>query len=135
MSTAAAAAAAAHRARREEESMTGYTPAELAEGWEFKILRCSTSAFRDPARMKDALDQEARAGWELLEKFDNQRLRLKRPASAKAKDNGLDFDPYRTTYGISDAKLAAIILTSVFGGLGLVLFTVFLIAHKAPAHP
>src|SRR5688572_17735489 len=40
---AAAAAAIARRHREEEESMTGYTHTDLAQDWEFKILRSSTS--------------------------------------------------------------------------------------------
>ena len=125
---AAAAAEAARRRREEEEHMTGYTPADLAEGWEFKILRSATSAFRDPARLREALDQEARAGWVLVEKFDNQRLRLKRPAAARAggADAALGFDPYRTTYGIGEGKLAAIILASVLGTIALVILVVFM---------
>jgi len=133
---AAAAAAAARRARAEEESMTGYTPTDLANDWEFKILRSATNAFRNPTRMRDALEREARAGWTLVEKFDNQRLRLKRPASAKAGDSGLDFDPYRTTYGMSDARLAVTILVCIFSGIGLVIGVIAKLTHNPPpGHP
>src|SRR5262245_54242349 len=133
MTAAAAAAAAARRARHEEESMTGYTHTDLAEGWEFKILRSATALFRDPARMRDALEQEAKAGWTLVEKFDNQRLRLKRPASAKAGDAGLDVDPYRTSYGMSEAKLALLIVSTALSVVGAVLVTIFLLTK--PGHP
>lgn len=117
--------------------MTGYTSTDLAEGWEFKILRSATSAFRDPSRMRDALEQEARAGWTLVEKFDNQRLRLKRPASARAGDPGLDFDPYRTSYGMSEAKLGFIIAASVLSAVGVVILTIVLFTQNMhqPAHP
>lgn len=120
---AAAAAAAARRRREEEETMTGYTHADLTEGWEFKILRSSTGQFRRPDRLRQALEEEARAGWALVEKFDNQRVRLKRPASARAGDGGLEergIDPYRTTYGMSDLGLALTIMGAIFGSLGLV---------------
>src|SRR5262245_35645114 len=100
-----AAAAAARRRREAEESMTVYSPADLTEGWEFKILRSATNAFRDPVRLRQALEEEGRAGWVMIEKFDNQRLRLKRPASSRAGDAALGFDPYRTAYGMSDVKL------------------------------
>jgi hypothetical protein len=133
MSAAAAAAAAARRrARREEESMTGYTPSDLADGWEFKILRSATSAFRDPARMREALEQESRAGWTLVEKFDNQRLRLKRPATARAGDSGLDFDPYRTTFGISETKLGISIAGSILVFLGVVVLIIVLLKSGHP---
>ena len=45
---AAAAAAVAQQMREEEEEMTKYSDAELDEGWEFKILRSNTAAFRKP---------------------------------------------------------------------------------------
>src|SRR5262245_52860366 len=148
--SAAAAAAAIQREREEEEqSMTGYTSAELAEGWEFKILRSATSAFRHPQQLQQAIDEEARAGWVLVEKFDNQRLRFKRPASARASDAALrasapgpapggapgmaggggpggSFDPYRTVYGMSQGRLAALILTSVFGTIALAILIIIL---------
>ena len=43
-----------------------------------------------------ALQEEAAGGWTLMEKFDNKRLRLKRPVSARDRDSSLDFNPYRT---------------------------------------
>jgi hypothetical protein len=129
----AAAAAAAARRRKEEESMAVYTPTDLADGWEFKILRSATRLFRDPARMRAALDEEARAGWTFLEKFDDQRLRLKRPASAKAGDSALDFDPYRTQIGISDVRLGLTIMVCVLGGVAAVLAIIILLTRAA--HP
>ncbi len=109
--------------------MTPYSHADLAEGWEFKFLRSATGAFRNPDRLRQALDEEARAGWVLVEKFDNQRVRLKRPAAARAGDAGLGFDAYRTSYGLSDGKLAAIIVGSIFGSIGLVALVVFVVLH------
>ena len=116
---AGAAAAAERRRREEEETMTGYSPADLADGWEFKILRSATGAFRNPDRFRQALEEESRAGWVLVEKFDNQRVRLSCPVSARAGDAGLGFDPYRTRFGMGDGALVALILGSVFGSLGL----------------
>ena len=43
---AAAAAEAARLRNQEEEEMTPYNEKELAEGWEFKILRSNMNAFR-----------------------------------------------------------------------------------------
>src|SRR3954454_832366 len=98
---AAAAAIAAEMMRREEEEMTPYSPGELAEGWEFKILRANTARFRNPAKFRAVLDEERRGGWVLVEKFDDYRIRLKRPASTKAIQGefGDSYDPYRTTVG------------------------------------
>ena len=126
---AAAAAEAARRRGEEEEVMTGYSHADLAEGWEFKILRSATNTFRDPDRLRQALEEEARAGWVLVEKFDNQRLRLKRSASARTGDAALGFDPYRTSYGMSDGKLALIVIGIILGSIGLLLLILFLAMH------
>ena len=38
--------------------MTHYTPGDLAENWEFKILRSATGAFKDPAAMQRFLAEE-----------------------------------------------------------------------------
>lgn len=90
--------------------MTSYSQQELAESWEFKILRSNTSSFRKPELLKRACEEEARADWQLVEKFDNSRLRFKRPVAAKAQDVGLAFDPYRTYFGISQGALVGMIL-------------------------
>ncbi len=127
---AAAAAAIARRKREEEEEMTGYTQAELNEGWEFKILRSATGQFGKPDSLRRALDEEARAGWEMVEKFDNERVRLKRPATARGGDGALGFDPYRTEYGLSGTALAFIVVVSIVGCMGLVMLIIF--AIKGP---
>jgi hypothetical protein len=132
MSTAAAAAAAAARRRREEEEehMTPYTPRDLAESWEFKILRSATGAFKDPAAMQRYLAEEAQAGWTLVEKFDNSRIRLKRPAAARQQDAQCTFDPYRTSVGMSEVGLGLLIAGCILGGLA-VLFIVIISIVKA----
>src|SRR5947209_15150845 len=109
LNTAAMAAAAA-KARQEEEEMTPYTTTEMAENWEFKILRSATRKFRNPMVLHAILAQEARAGWTLVEKFDDTRVRLKRPASARDRDGALDFDPYRAWTGISPAACTILVL-------------------------
>lgn len=123
-SAATAAAAIAAQMAREEQEMTPYSPSDLAEGWEFKILRSGTSRFRDPAKLRAALDEEARGGWVLVEKFDNCRIRLKRPASAKAVQGDFadDYDPYRTTVGSSRGVVVMITLVGLaLGILGLIM--------------
>ena len=112
-----AAAAAAEAARKEEEELTEYSPRDLADDWEFKILRSNTGAFRRPEKLKETLDQEARAGWVFVEKFDNGRIRLKRPASARENDRSLDFDPYRTYAGGSSLPIIAIVVAFLVAGL------------------
>ena len=130
MSAGAAAAAAARRRREEEEEhMTPYTPGDLAENWEFKILRSATDAFKDPAAMQRYLAEEAQAGWMLVEKFDNSRIRLKRPAAARQQDAQCTFDPYRTRVGISEVGLGLLVVGGILGGLA-VLFTVIILLVK-----
>ena len=119
-SAGAAAAAAAERRRQleEEEEMTGYRPEDLSQDWEFKILRSATGAFKNPERLRRFLEEEAHAGWVIVEKFDNSRVRLKRPATARERDGKLDIDPYRTYVGASPNVVAAwtvgIVLAIVF---------------------
>ena len=126
---AAAAAAEAERQRREEEEdMTRYTDADLQGDWEFKIVRANTAAFKNPEVFRQVCAEEAMAGWNLVEKFDNQRLRFKRPVSARAGDMGLDFDPYRTQFGISAGSIAAIVLAiSLFVAVLLPIVTILLV--------
>ena len=97
--------------------MTSYEGRDLAEDWEFKILRSMTRAFKNPNKMREILDEEARAGWLLVEKFDDGRLRLKRPASARANDQLLSADPYRTYVGYTETQFVFVILAWIFGGM------------------
>jgi hypothetical protein len=106
-----------------------YTPRYLNENWEFKILRSATGAFKDPDVMQRYLAEEAEAGWTLVEKFDNSRIRLKRPAAARQQDAQRTFDPYRTRVGISEVGLGLLIAGSILGGLA-VLFTVIILLVK-----
>ena len=119
LSGAAAAAAAIARMHREEEDMTKYGDTDLNEGWEFKILRSNTAAFKDPEKLRIFLEEEAQAGWLLVEKFDNARVRLKRPQSANARDHTLDFDPYRSYVGMSQGAIVAIVLACIFVPLAI----------------
>jgi hypothetical protein len=61
-----------------------------------------------------------------VEKFDNGRIRLKRPAAARQQDAQCTFDPYRTRVGISDVGLGLLIAGSIVGGIA-VLFTVIIV--------
>ena len=110
---------------KEEEEMTQYTKDDLNSDWEFKILRSLSSEFRKPQRLAEILEQEGKAGWTLVEKFDNRRIRLKRPAKARQDDRTLDFDPYRSYVGKSEGAVAALIVGIVVAvSLAVVLFLV-----------
>ena len=130
-STAAihAAQEAAKAKQEEEEFMTTYRNTDLTEEWEFKIVRSASAAFKKPAVLQQVIEQEKLAGWTLLEKFDDNRLRFKRPASMRKKDAMLprDVDPYLTQYGISEAALGGwVALAVMLGGSGFAGVLVFL---------
>ena len=96
--------------------MTGYRPEDL-EGYEFKILRSTTGRFGKPEGLRTALAEEADAGWELVEKFDNSRIRLKRRIACREKDAHLVWDPYRTWIGMSENRLGFLIAGIVLGAI------------------
>lgn len=114
------AAAAAEKRRRqqqeeEEERMTPYSSDELNGEWEFKIVRSESRAFRKPDVFQRLLNEESIAGWQLLEKLDNSRVRFKRPISARKRDNMLPqgLDPYRTQVGSDTRKTLLFIILGV----------------------
>jgi hypothetical protein len=132
MAFGGAAAAAAARRRRmrlaeEEEDMAGYTQDDLSHDWEFKIVRSESGAFRKPEILRKLIEEEARAGWVMLEKFDDRRVRFKRSHSARTRDALLPpgVDAYRTRYGSPTAQyamLATLVLGLVAAGLGVLVF-------------
>jgi hypothetical protein len=111
------AATAAENRRRElmaeEERMSRYSQDDLDGDWEFKIVRANSPVFRKREALRKLLEEEALAGWTMVEKFDDSRIRLKRPRSARAKDAFLPdgVDPYRSLYGTSTLAYATIGLT------------------------
>lgn len=72
-------------------------------GWEFKIVRANRNLFRDRATLQRLCNEEAEAGWILLEKLDDRRVRFKRPMALRdiVKPEFLAHDPYRCHYGSS----------------------------------
>ncbi|HJM38833.1 MAG TPA: hypothetical protein QGG59_01825 [Planctomycetota bacterium] len=121
-----AAAEAAQRAREEEEQMTPYTQAEIEGDWEFKILRSTGNIFLKPEKRAEVLEQEARAGWELLEVFDGRRIRLKRSTLAKKDDHALDIDPYRAHIGMSSESFGLVVFLVILVLAGFTVFAVYM---------
>jgi hypothetical protein len=134
-----AAAAAEEEKRRkamqmaeEEETMATYAQDEVQGEWEFKIVRSESRAFRRPEVMRALIEEEAQAGWVLLEKLDDGRVRFRRSKRAQARDIYLPegVDPYRTRYdrGSSSATRTAVMLgLLMLTGLG---FGAFLVMGK-----
>ncbi len=107
--------------------MTRYSQEDL-EKWEYKILRSATSQFKKPEVFQQVLGEEALAGWELLEKLDDSRIRFKRPVEARKRDISLppEYDPYRTQYGISEGALGFRIMLAVFLCIGILISVIIL---------
>ena len=99
--------------------MAQYTQDDLKGDWEFKIVRSDSAAFRKSEVLNKLIEEEAQAGWVMLEKFDDNRVRFKRPRSARARDSFLpeDVDPYRTRYGARSAQYAVLVGSLVAGVL------------------
>lgn len=115
-SAAAAAAAAARRKREQEEEEMTMMNTDPSGNIEYKIIRSVTGAFKDPTKFRAALDFEARAGWELVEKLDNSRARLRRLTDCRKRDADLRQDPYRTQVGMSETALTLwIVAASLLG--------------------
>jgi hypothetical protein len=106
------AGAAFNQKRIRVEEKMKYSAEDL-EGWEFKIVRTTNtwSGFNNPATFQKVVDEESRAGWIFLEKFDNYRIRFKRKSGQTYPQSGID--PYRTIYG--DTYLRYVLI--LFAGL------------------
>ena len=127
---AAAHAAAQKKRQQEEEEMTKYTRDELENDWEFKIVKSVTGKFSKREAVEQVRTEESIAGWVMVEKFDDNRIRFKRPLSAQRNDYNLPpgVDPYRTTYGISEGALGLTIFGIVVGISGLIALLAFLLS-------
>ena len=129
---AAAAAAAQQRREHEEEDMT-LMNTDPSGNVEYKIIRSVTGAFKNPAKFRTFLDEEARAGWDLVEKLDNYRARLRRPIECRKRDSELGQDPYRTQVGMSETALVLWILIPALLGIplmiGAVIAVIALLMH------
>lgn len=112
----------------EEENLTRYesnTSSDQPKGWEFKILRTSSGGFRSRKVLNRVCAEEAQAGWILLEKLDDHRLRFRRPITARDRDNQCKIDPYRTRYGISEIVetwTTIIVLLAIMSGAAVLGF-------------
>jgi hypothetical protein len=100
---AIAASQAAKKRNDEEEKMAGYNKEDL-DGWEFKIVRSAMGKFNKYQKVQDVCQEEALAGWELVEKFDDSRLRFKRRVDHRSRDSQLKSDPYRTDIGLGSSR-------------------------------
>ncbi len=112
--------------------MAAYSQDDLNDDWEFKIVRSIGGAFHNPDVLNQLLQEESRAGWVMLEKFDDSRIRFKRRCSSRANDARLppEIDPYRTSYGAppnlyaSRLVMLAMLIVMLVISLGMALILV-----------
>jgi len=123
-----AAAKARRRQEEEEERMTAYSNEDL-DGWEFKIVRSAFGRFRNYPAVKRLCEEEAKAGWEMVEKFDNYRIRFKRRIERRADDMHLTGDPYRTQAGVGEGMIAVVVIGTIVIAIGIVLFLTTIFRH------
>jgi hypothetical protein len=113
----------------EEENLTRYetnASSDQHKGWEFKILRTNSGGFRRRKVLNKVCAEEAQAGWILLEKLDDHRLRFRRLISNRDRDQDCKIDPYRSHYGISEMVetwTTIIVLMIIMSGAAILGFT------------
>jgi hypothetical protein len=120
----AAIAAARRRQEQEEERMTPYNADDL-NGWEFKIVRSTFGRFSNQEIVQRLIAEEAQNGWEMLEKFDDYRIRFKRRVDKRSLHSGGSLDPYRTSY-----RANRTIIPLIAAAVGLLLVTGILLASR-----
>jgi 23S rRNA maturation mini-RNase III len=95
---------------------------------EYKTLQSQTPLFASAAKMHETLEQESKAGWTLLEKEDNYRVKLQRNTSNRDNDKNLDFDAYRSTVGVSSVLTYAATALFTLAVVSIILYLAMLSA-------
>jgi hypothetical protein len=116
------------RDREEEEVAPVEDDGPVA--YEYKIMRSNLGAFKKPAKLRAVLEAEAAAGWDLYEKLDCSRLRLRRPVSCRLRDGELAQDPYRTTVGAGGGAVALWVVLGTLAGIGAMAGLILVLANR-----
>ena len=94
---------------------------------EYKIVQSTTPHFANSQNLARVLSEEAQAGWSLIEKLDNYKIRLQRDVSHRQRDGERSLDPYRVQVGPSNlvtygaaAVLTIIVVAIVFKLVSLI---------------
>ncbi|MDO9317480.1 MAG: hypothetical protein Q7V56_04690 [Gammaproteobacteria bacterium] len=82
---------------------------------EYKIVQSTTPLFAKVQNIEEVMSEESKAGWRLVEKLDNYKMRLQRDISHRASDKGLSFDPYRTQVGVNNALIYSVTTVVTLG--------------------
>lgn len=95
---------------------------------EYKIIQSTTPHFAKQENLARVMNEEAQAGWALVEKFDNYKIRVQRDISHRTQDSSRSIDPYRVQVGPSN--------TLTYGAAALVtLIVVYVIFRLVGAIP
>ena len=103
------------RKREEEEVMTGYRPDELAGNWQFKIVK---GTFKTAEQIDRVVHEQSEHGWVLVEVFDHNRVRFKRPAGEVEKDAFREGNPYKTVSKASGPGCGTTMVVLLVGLVG-----------------
>ncbi len=82
---------------------------------EYKVVQSTTPLFAKIQNIEEVMAEESKAGWRLVEKLDNYKMRLQRDISHRANDKSLSFDPYRTQVGVNNALIYGITTVVTLG--------------------
>ncbi|MGB4246846.1 MAG: hypothetical protein WBJ75_03915 [Pseudohongiellaceae bacterium] len=69
---------------------------------EYKVVQSTTPLFATSKKIDEIMAEESKAGWQLVEKFDNYKMRLQRDVSHRGNDKNLAFDAYRSQVGVNN---------------------------------
>lgn len=112
-----------------------YTPEELNGLWEFKVVQSPRGTFRDPRHLRLLLDQEAIAGWQMVEMVDDAHIRFKRPIHWRVQDSYLPatVDPYRTVYSLPvERQIEQMVFLSVVVAVVILLMIIVTVLATLP---
>jgi hypothetical protein len=122
----AATAAAAQQA--EEDECIWQLEQELGPEWEFKVVRSLGGGFRGLDALREVMEAEAEADWEIAHKIDDGRLIFKRQVLAQYDDHlrKPHVKPYREYYGRSYAIVVALLIGVLLLGIAVALMFVYM---------
>ncbi len=83
----------------------------MQEDWQFKIVKGS---FDSRGNVEAVIQEQARFGWVFVEKFDNQRIRFKRPAAEAENDARRQGDPYSVASNAAPSGCVTVVVAAIF---------------------
>jgi hypothetical protein len=107
----------ARQNRIEEEELMGYSPGDLQGNWQFKIVKGN---FKTKEQVEAVVEEQSVFGWVLVEIFDQNRIRFKRPETEAAKDEFREGNPYSTVSNASGAGCLSMAAGLLLGAAVLV---------------